>query len=409
MGANGIGGIGRRDVLKASAAVAAFAVIPARAVRGTGSNEKVKLGLIGSGNRGTWIADLFGRHGGYEISAVADYFEDRVNAAGDRFKVPQQRRFTGLACYKRLLDEGVDAVAIESPPFFHPVQAQAAVDAGAHVYCAKPVAVDVPGCNTIAGSGEKASANRQVFLVDFQTRADQYYIEAIKRVHAGALGRFAFGESWYHAGCPWQGQFKWLADGARNPENRLRAWGLDKVLSGDIITEQNIHTLDVASWIMDAEPVRAWGTCDRKVRTDGGNCNDYFAVTFQYPDNVAVSFTSRQFEGHGTAGGINNRMFGAEGVLETSYGGNCLIRGRNFYRGGRSPGIYQEGAQANIAAFHRNIIEGDYSNETVAPSVRSNMVTILGRTAAYTNEITGWKDVISDTNRLEADLSGLKV
>ena len=75
-----------------------------------------------------------------------------------------------------------------------PEQAAAAVDAGRHVYLAKPIAVDVPGCHTIADSSKRASAKKLCFLVDFQTRANEFYLEALKRVHEGALGRFAFGE-----------------------------------------------------------------------------------------------------------------------------------------------------------------------------------------------------------------------
>jgi len=59
----------------------------------------------------------------------------------------------------------------------------------------------------------------------------------------------AFGESTYHAGVPWKGQIPYAKEAKTNPESRLRAWGLDQILSGDIITEQNIHTIDVASWI----------------------------------------------------------------------------------------------------------------------------------------------------------------
>ena len=84
------------------------------------------------------------------------------------------------------------------------------------------IAVDVPGCNTVASSGMKASQKKLCFLVDFQTRANEFYIEALKRVHGGALGDFAFGESSYHAGIPWKRQIKYLQDDPKNPENRLR-------------------------------------------------------------------------------------------------------------------------------------------------------------------------------------------
>ncbi len=255
------GGVSRRRFLAgAGAAAVGISLVRPELVRGSTANEKVNIGCIGCGGRGSWIAGLFQEHGGYNIVAAADYFEDRMTSFGDKFGVKPEARFTGLNGYQRLLEQKLDAVVIESPPYFHPIQAAAAVDAGKHVYLAKPIAVDVPGCKTIEESGNKASSKGLCFLVDFQTRADPFYIEALKRVHDGAIGRFAFGESTYHAGIPWMGQIEYARQADKNPEARLRAWGLDQILSGDIITEQNIHTLDVASWIMDQPPLCAFGT-----------------------------------------------------------------------------------------------------------------------------------------------------
>jgi predicted dehydrogenase len=327
---------------------------------------------------------------------------------GEKFKIPERHRYPYLSGYRRMLDGKVDAVALESPPYFHPQQAAAAVDAGCHVYVAKPIAVDVPGCLSIGASGSNASAKRLCFLVDFQTRADKFYMEALKRVREGALGQFVFGEATYHAGCPFKRMYEsWRSD-PNSAENRLRAWGLDNVLSGDIITEQNIHTLDVMSWIMDAEPISAVGTGGRTVRPVG-TCYDHFVLVFEYPSNVGITFSSRQSEGYGTQpDGIRNRMFGSKGVLETQYGGQVIIRGDNFYRGGSSPGIYQEGAVANIATFHKSILKGKFDNPTVEPSVRSNLVTVLGRTAAYGRRKVTWKEMMNKKEELEANLKGLK-
>ena len=397
----------RSFIAGAGAAALSFTVIKPELVRGSAANSRINLGIIGCGGRGTWITDLFLKHGGYNIVAAADYFQDRVDKFGEKFNVPANRRYTTLSCYRKLLEQKMDAVAVESPPYFHPPQAAEAVDAGRHVYVAKPSAVDVPGCRTIADSGTRATAKKLCFLVDFQTRANELYCEAIKRVHAGALGRFAFGESSYHSNGPWKHQQKFLQDDQTNPENRLRAWGLSRALSGDIITEQNIHTLDVASWIMNQEPVYAVGTGARKVRTVG-TCWDNFTALYRYPDNVGITFNSRQFPGHGSPGGIRNRMFGPKGVLETKYGGTVIIRGENFYRGGETTGIFKNGAINNIATFHDCITQGRFDNPTVAPSVRSNLVTILGRTAAYTGERVYWDKLIKSTERLQPDLRGLK-
>jgi hypothetical protein len=163
------------------------------------------------------------------------------------------------------------------------------------------------------------------------------------------------------------------------------------------------------SWIMDAEPVSAVGVGGRTIRPVG-TCNDHFALLFEYPNKVGITFSSKQFNGHGTQpDGIRNRMFGSKGVLETAYGNDMvMIRGENFYRGGKSPGIYKDGAVANIKTFHESIIEGKFDNPTVAPSVRSNLVTILGRTAAYTGRKARWRQLIKSTEKLDADLRGLK-
>ena len=371
----------RRFLADAGAAAIGLSVMTPGLAHGAPPDGKVALGIVGCGGRGSWIADLFARHGGFDVAALADYFPERVEALGDKLGVPAARRFTGLSGYRRLLEQKLDAVAIESPPFFHPSQAADAVAAGKHVYLAKPIAVDAPGCAIVEQAAARATAARLCFLVDFQTRANDLFIEAVRRVRAGAIGRFAFGEATYHAEDPFEAQAANARSG--DPEDRLRAWGLSRELSGDIITEQNIHALDVASWIMGAPPLRAYGTGGRKVR-DAGSCWDTFSVTFDYPDHVGIAFSSRQFNGHGTRPeGIRNRMFGAEGVLETEYGGQVLIRGKQFYRGGQTSAIYEEGAVRNIAAFHDAIRGQDASNATVAESVRSTLMTILGRTAAY--------------------------
>jgi predicted dehydrogenase len=398
----------RQFIAGAGAAAVSFAVINPKLVRTYGANSKIKLGVIGCGGRGTWIAELFKQHGGYDIVAAFDYFQDKVDSFGDKFQVDKARRYTGLSGYRKLIETDVDAVAIESPPYFHPEQAAAAVEAGRHVYVAKPIAVDVPGCKSIAESGKKATTKKLCFLIDFQTRANDFYREALKRVHEGALGEIAFGEATYHAGDPFPGHYKYMQDDPNNSENRLRAWGLDRILSGDIITEQNIHTLDVLNWIMKDPPIYALGTGGRTVRKVG-TCWDHFAVLFQYPNNVGITFSSRQFEGHGTQPeGIRNRMFGSKGVLETEYGGQVIIRGENFYRGGNTGDIYREGAANNIATFHKSITEGKFDNLTVGPSVQSNLITILGRTAAYQNRIVRWDEIIKSTEKLDANLKGVK-
>jgi len=260
--------------------------------------------------------------------------------------------------------------------------------------------VDVPGCRSIAESGKKATANNLCFLVDFQTRANALYREAVKRVHNGDIGRILSGDVAYQTG---------RIDAQTEPgtvEARLRNWVFDIALSGDIIVEQNVHALDVATWILDKSPVSAYGTGGRTVRTDVGDCWDHFALIYNFPKDVLVSFSSKQC-GLGYDD-ILCRMYGTLGTIDTHYSGTVNIWGETPYEGGDTGSMFREGAQSNIAEFHKNVTGGRFSNTTVAPSVRSSLTTILGRIAAYGGREVTWDEMMKADEKMDGKLEGLK-
>jgi hypothetical protein len=97
-------------------------------------------------------------HGGYDMHAVADYFPQVAEEPGTELGVDPARRFSGLSVYKRLIESGIEAIALKDLPHFFPEQVGAAVDAGLHAYMAKPVASDVPGVLSIRESAKRATA-----------------------------------------------------------------------------------------------------------------------------------------------------------------------------------------------------------------------------------------------------------
>jgi len=396
----------RRFFASAGATAAAFTLLSPGSARGAEANGKINLGLIGCGGRGRWIADLFAMHGGYNVTAVFDYFEDRAKEAGEKLGVPASNRYTGLMGYRRLLEQkGLDAVAIESPPYFHPEQAAAAVEAGKHVYLAKPIAVDVPGCQSIAESGRQAASRKRCFFVDFQTRAHAAYQEVTRRIHAGEIGRLISLDAGYQCDLYFAAMDAEYRKNPGRPEARLRAWAVDRVLSGDVITEQNIHALDVATWFINAEPVKAYGAGGR-ARDFLGDCWDHYAVIFYFPNDVLVSFSSKQV-GFGYDD-IMCRAYGEKGTVETHYSGKVTLRTRDDAFNGDTRNLYHDGAVTNIASFHRAILAGDVSNSTVAPSVRSNLTTILGRLAAYGRREVTWDEMMRAAEKWTFDTTGLK-
>jgi myo-inositol 2-dehydrogenase/D-chiro-inositol 1-dehydrogenase len=397
---NPSGSIRRRAFLAGAAAATTWTAIKPSLVRGTEANSTITLGLIGCGGRGNWITNLFAKTGRYRFVALADYFQDRVDRVGDRLKIDAAHRYTTLSGYKRLLDQKLDAVVIETPPYAHPEQAAAAVAAGKHVYVAKPIAVDVPGCMSIAESGKKAAADRLVFLVDFQTRAHPFYREAARRIHAGDLGKISCAESHY----PWAGGGKGSV--ITGPEDRLRKWYQDLRLCGDVIVEQDIHALDVATWFLDAAPVRAVGAGGQPLR-EHGDFWDHFSVIYTFPGDVILTHISVKAVPK-IPDEIRCRVFGGGGLVHSDYFGEVWIRGNKPFEGGSVGNLYTDGAATNINDFHRFVTEGHYANETVAPSVRSNLTAILGRNAAYKHGTLTWDEMIRANERLDPHLGGLK-
>ncbi len=390
----------RRRFLSATAAVGAVTVLRPATAFAAEANARVSLGLIGCGGRGTWIADLFVKTGKYHLTACADYFPDRVQAVGEKHGIEPARRYSGLAGYRRLLESRVDAVVIETPPYFHPEQCAAAVEAGKHVFVAKPIAVDVPGCLSIAESGRRATAKRLVFLVDFQTRANPLFREALARIRQGDLGKLVMVEAHY----PWSGGGREAPPASR--EEQLRRWYHVKALSGDFIVEQAIHALDVATWVIDADPVRALGLGGQRLRPPG-SIWDHFAVTFDFANGVPLSFSCIQTIPE-MRDEITCRAYGSEGYFFGDYFGQVWIRGNEPFPGGHVGNLYTDGAVANILEFHRAITEGRYENPTVAPSVRSNLTAVLGREAAYRSGELTLAELLKAGHRLEFDTTGLR-
>jgi myo-inositol 2-dehydrogenase / D-chiro-inositol 1-dehydrogenase len=392
--------ITRRAFLAGAATAATFAVVKPSLVFGAEANSALDIGLIGCGGRGGWIANLFAESGKYRLVACADYFQDKADATAEKHKIAPSRRYTGLSGYKRLLDSKLDAVIIETPPYFHPQQAADAVDAGKHVYLAKPIAVDAPGCQTIADAGKRATAHKQVFLVDFQTRANEHFREAIGQVHRGAIGQLVLAEAHY----PWSGGGRGTPPA--KPEEQLRNWYYVLPLSGDFIVEQSIHSLDLATWIINADPICARGTGGHKVRP-ASSIFDHFAITYAFPGDLTLAFTCIQSIPM-VKDEIRARVFGADGFIDADYYTGVLLRGKETAIRGEVADLYKDGAVVNINEFHAAVTKGDCSNPTVAPSVRSNLTAILGREAAYRRDEMTLAALIKKGKKLEPNLKGLK-
>lgn len=387
----------RREFLKASAGVAALATLPVELFAHAQGSDKLRVGLIGCGGRGTGAAiDCLDAHPSVELYAMGDVFEDRLNASlkaleeekKDRLNIGN-RKFVGLDAYKGVISSGVDIVLLCTPPAFRPIHFREAIQAGKHVFMEKPVAVCPAGARLMFQMGELADQKRLCVVAGTQRRHEPNYIETIQRIHDGAIGKIV------GAACYWNQGGLWHVD--RKPEWsdvewQLRNWLYFTWLSGDHIVEQHIHNIDVINWVLGAHPISAMGMGGRQARVEPhyGHIYDHFAVEFEYPGGVKVLSMCRQIDNCAIL--IGERVYGTEGTADPS---GSITRGDETWR---YNGVKHSGYKKEHEALVNAIRNGTPINETRAVT-ESTLAAIMGRMSAYTGKVVTW-DFVMNTSRL---------
>jgi myo-inositol 2-dehydrogenase / D-chiro-inositol 1-dehydrogenase len=365
--------------------------------------RKIKLGVIGNGGRGAWIAGLFQKHGGYELYAVADYFQEVADKCGDKLGVDKARRFSTLSGYKKLIESGVEAVALETPPYFFPAHARAAVEAGLHVYMAKPVAVDVPGALEILAAGKRATEKKQCFLVDYQLPTDPHNIEVAKQIAGGQIGKPAIITSRYFGG-GWPDPPRTATE-----ESRFQhlIWCNDIALGGSHHVNACIHAIDGVLWVLGRRPVSAVGFSQIARDNPHSDSHDVLAVSYTFADGLVWDHCGRH---------LNNLypfecgalIHGTTGFAQVAYGGPARLKGPESAYSGEVANLYEAGAVRNIADFYRCITDGRFENLTVPRAVDGVLTTVLSREATMRRAQLTMEALIKENRRLEVDLKGMK-
>ena len=365
--------------------------------------RKIKLGVIGNGGRGAWIAKLFQKHGGYEMHAVADYFQEVADKCGDELGVDKGRRFSTLSGCKKLIESGVEAVALETPPYFFPEHARAAVEAGLHVYMAKPVAVDVPGAMEILAAGKKATEKKRCFLVDYQLPTDPHNIEIAKQIRAGEIGKPAVITSRYFGG-GWPDPTRTDTDESRF--QRL-IWCNDIALGGSHHVNACIHSIDGVLWVLGKRPTSAMGFSHIVRDNPHSDSHDVIAVSYAFADGLVWDHCGRHLNNqHPFESGA--LIHGTTGFAQISYDGRVRFQGPDNAYSGEVVNLFEAGAVRNIADFYRNVTEGRFENSTVPRAVDGVLTTILSREATMRRTRLTMDELIQENRRLDVNLRGLK-
>ena len=361
------------------------------------TKDILKIGLIGCGGRGSGAADqALSADPDVVLYAMADVFEDRMKSSldnlkeihGKRVQVDKERQFIGFDAYQKLIDSGVDVVLLTTPPGFRPDHLAAAVAAGKHIFCEKPMAVDAPGVRKVMAAAKKAKEKNLSLVSGFTLRYDYPSRAFYGKVLAGAIGeiktvsttRFGHG-LWYYPRQP-----KWT-----EMEYQMRNWYYYSWLSGDFIVENTVHNLDELSWAMGGKmPVTATGTGGRQSRVDEkyGNIYDHFGVEFEYDNGVKGYVSCRQQLGCSTKNVVE--IAGTDGNAFRGGGGHKISGKTKWQYEGEKNNLYQ----TQHDEFFASIRKGKPMNDGEL-MVNSTMLSILSRMVAYSGQTVTWEEAMN--------------
>ncbi|MSQ96989.1 MAG: Gfo/Idh/MocA family oxidoreductase [Gemmataceae bacterium] len=408
----------RRTFLKATAATAALAHVPTF-VHAQANNATLKIGLIGCGGRGTGAAQqalLADRD--VKLWAVGDAFQDRVTGCltqlrarpnlANKLDVPRERQFVGFDAVTQVINSGVDVVLLCTPPHFRPAHLEAAIRAGKHVFCEKPMAVDAPGVRRVAALAEVARQRRLSVVAGFCWRYYEPMRETMRRVHDGAIGDIQTLHTNYLTGALWH---RAREQGWSDMEWQMRNWPYFTWLSGDYNVEQHCHSLDKMMWAMrNVPPLRAYGVGGRQTRTGAefGHIFDHMAVVYEFPNNVRCFAFCRQQAG--THGETTDQIIGTRGranLLGLNQQGRNYpeysISGENAWSLPRP----QIRAATDMYQSEHNELFASIRSGTPINDIdwmhKSTLLAILGRMVCYTGQMITWEQALNSTESLTPD------
>ena len=409
----------RRDFLKTSGAlaVASAVALEGRARAADLAKDKIKVGFIGCGGRGTGAAaQALNGDSNIELWAMGEAFRDKIDLAlntlqaqfkdkPDKLNVAEERKFVGLDAYKRVIDSGVDVVILTTPPGFRPLHIQAAVEAGKHIFCEKPMAVDAAGVRSVIESVKKAKEKNLAVVDGFVWRWTKANREAYERIHNGAIGDILAIYSSYYTGAV-DRYPKWNRTNTKTDlEWMLRRWYYHTWLSGDHVVEQAVHSIDKMLWAMkDEAPASCICTGGRQTRPNDpareyGNIYDHFSAEYQWENGTKGYHFTRQM---GNCAQKNtDTIFGTKGVYEGESGGkrHVIVRSENPWRYKAQPGETDNGYETEHQEMYASIRSGRPIN-TGDRFVKSTLMAIMARMAAYTGKEVTWEQAMNSKEDL---------
>lgn len=323
----------RRNFVANSAAASAAAAAPALLSAQAGGS-KINVGWVGLGNRGgkhiTSLMNVSGED--ITVKAICDTFAPRMAKTKDAVITKQNvAPDTYDDYYKMLGDKSIDAVVIMTPEHLHRDMAVAALEAGKHVYCEKPLTHTIEEGYEILGALEKAGDKK--FQVGTQRRSSKLYHKAREIYESGVLGEVVYARAYWYRNSPdtfpaWRYNIpedaepgntdyeKFLGTAPDTAFNKQRyfQWRLYWDYSGGISTDLLVHQTDALHMITGRHSCKSV-TCTGGIhawREDDREVPDTITAGFEYDDhfhiNYSVAFSNAHF-------GYGEELMGRHGTM----------------------------------------------------------------------------------------------
>jgi predicted dehydrogenase len=396
----------RRDFVKKSALIGGSvlaAPLAAQAGYFSGTDDSIRVALVGCGGRGTGAAmQALQARNNVKLVAMADAFKDRLDesyraltgedaeeaSVKSRVVVDEANRFVGFDAYKKAIALA-DVVILATPPGFRPIHFEEAIRMGKHVFMEKPVATDPAGVKKVLETAALAKQKKLNVVVGLQRHYQNSYRELYKRVKDGMIGEITSAQVWWNNDGVW---VKMREPKQTEMEYQMRNWYYFNWLCGDHIVEQHIHNLDVMNWFKGAYPVKAQGMGGRQVRTgkEYGEIFDHHYVEFEYADGTIMNSQCRHIKG--TYAKVDEMIVGTKGVVKCG-AGEILSNGKSVYafdmKGENNP--YQTEHDELFDA----IAKGEYRFDDTENGAKATLTAILGRMATYSGQVMEWNAVLN--------------
>ena len=285
--------INRRDFIKLGATAAAAAAIPFSLAipnikkNGLSPNETIRMGVIGTGDRGEWECHILKETPGIEVVACCDIIPSHL----ERGLSESAKGAKGFTDYRKLLDQkDIDAVLIATPQHLHYKMAADAIDAGKHIVCEKTLTLNIKDALALSKIVKKSD---RVFQVGYQWQSSPLFNQIHKMVQDGDCGQIT------HIRCNYNRNTDWRSK-ADSPEmERLINWRMYREYSGGLMAELCSHHINIVNWVLNALPVKITGIGGIDYYKDGRETYDNVNTIFEYPGGVKASFqaiTTNAFE-----------------------------------------------------------------------------------------------------------------